>query len=143
MGNGGLAPHILNQGTGLRATINYTVRYAVTIGGYHTWSDTISCPCWEPNHNPRCPASCDTVLLILFLGEIKKKIAIKIGVARSTKKKPINFKSVGNPELSAICLLHVSALLVHHKELKIYKEKSNCWKFLGNGPTVPKHVANR
>jgi hypothetical protein len=48
-----------------------------------------------------------------------KKIAIKAGVARSTNKKPINFNSVGNPELSAISLLHVSAALVHHKELKI------------------------
>jgi len=55
----------------------------------------------------------------VFWRETKKEIAIKIGVARSTNKKTINFNSVGNPELSAISLLHVSAALVHHKELKI------------------------
>jgi len=55
----------------------------------------------------------------VFWGEIKKKIAMKTGVARSTNKKPRNFNSLGNPELSSISLLHVSAALVYHKELKI------------------------
>ena len=73
MGNGGLAPHILNLGTGLRATMNFTFRYAITTGGYHTRSGTISSLCWEPNHNPRCPASCDTVLLIVFWGGNQEK----------------------------------------------------------------------
>jgi hypothetical protein len=55
----------------------------------------------------------------LFWGGNQEKIAIRTGVARSTNKKPIIFNSVGNPEMSAISLLHVSAALVHHKELKI------------------------
>jgi len=32
MGNGGLAPHILNLGTGLSRAVNFTVRYAVAVG---------------------------------------------------------------------------------------------------------------